>query len=90
MTPDNTDDRTYIHNLLGISDDRATEIADEVRDILIKSRRVDLAIKQLAEKYDPESLLAGLRLMQLIRFNTEQRPSGVLTLHLQGQNAEQN
>jgi hypothetical protein len=30
MTPDNTDDRTHIHNLLGISDDQATEIANEV------------------------------------------------------------
>jgi hypothetical protein len=30
MTPDNTDDRTYIHNLLDISDNRAKEIANEV------------------------------------------------------------
>jgi len=76
--------KIHVHRLVGISDDRATEIVYDVRDTLIRSGRADSGIKQLAEKYDPESLLAGMRVMQLLRHTKK------LDQHMQGQNAELN
>jgi hypothetical protein len=60
-----------IHNALGISDARDTEIATEVIDILTAEKRVDTGVKKLMAVYDAESLLAGMRLMQAIDLNTK-------------------
>lgn len=58
-------------DILGITEERQDEIGKEVTTTLSKSGTVDGGIKILMEKYDPESLMAGMKLMILIKLNNE-------------------
>jgi len=60
-----------IHHALGISDERSEEISKEVIDILTEVGKVDVGAKKLAETYNAEAVLAGVRLYQLIRLNKD-------------------
>jgi hypothetical protein len=58
-----------MHQILGISDEREEEIAKEVITTLTGSGRIDTGTKKLMNRYDAESMLAGMRLMQAINMN---------------------
>jgi len=64
-----TEERIQIHHALGITDEREKEIGKEVFEIVTDAGRVDVAGKRLADKYDGEALLVGMRLMQAIQVN---------------------
>ena len=49
-----------IHKILGINDDRHTEIATEVTAAV---QGGDAAVEAMMRKYDPASLIAGMHLM---------------------------
>jgi len=60
---------TPAHNLIGITDERNDEILNDVIATMTEEKQMDAGIKKLAEKYDPEALLVGMRLMQLMAIN---------------------
>lgn len=62
-------DRIHIHRVLGISDDRQQEISADIFDTITKAKFMDEGIKTLTEKYDPESILAGMRLGAIVQMN---------------------
>ena len=62
---------TQMHHVLNISDKRAEEISKDVITALGAAGQVDKGTKKLMQQYDAESLLAGMRLMQIIRMNGE-------------------
>lgn len=62
---------TQMHHVLGISDKRSEEISKEVTAALVETGKVDEGTRRLMEKYDTESMLAGMRLMALIKLNTQ-------------------
>ncbi len=65
-----TEEVIQIHHVLGISDKRSEEISKEVADTLTESGWIDDGAKKLAETYNEEALLAGMRLMQAIQMNS--------------------
>jgi hypothetical protein len=82
-----------MHHVLGISDERSKEIAKEILDTLTEAGMVDAGTKKLAEKYDAESILVGMRLLQAIQLNDsleEKRSKGQAFVEAFGQNADSN
>lgn len=58
-----------MHQILGISNKREEEIAEEVITTLTAAGRIDTGVKKLMEIYPAEALLAGMRLMQAVNLN---------------------
>ena len=63
------EDTMQIHDILRISSKREKELVAEVMQVLGEEKRMDAGIKRLMKQYDEESLLVGMRLMQIIRWN---------------------
>lgn len=60
-----------MHHVLGISDKRSEEISKEVAAALVSTGKVDEGTRRLMEKYDKESMLAGIRLMAVVKLNEQ-------------------
>jgi len=79
-----------MHRILGISDKRSKEISKEVVDALTTTGMVDAGTTLLMEKYDPESLLVGMRLYQLMDLSRELSGMKKLRVAARVQNAVMN
>ena len=63
------EDKIRIHRVLGISDTRQEEISREIYDTIMHEKLMDVGIEKLMKTYDPESILAGMRLRDIVRIN---------------------
>lgn len=63
------EEKIIAHKVLGISDTRQKEISIEIYDTIMSEKLLDVGIKKLMKKYDPESILAGMRLRDLVQTN---------------------
>jgi len=77
-----------ISQVLGISDDREQEITKYVMETITKETLMDTGIQNLVARYDPESILAGMRLQALVMVNNEASKEHKATI--QRQKADQN
>lgn len=66
-----TDEKPTIYSLLGITPDRGDEIAKDVADIMMSADTASDAFLAIAEKYDTESVLAGIRFQFLINISNQ-------------------
>ena len=55
-----------VHNLGGFPEERLKELDKDVITTLKEAKLMDAEIKKLAEKYEPEALLVGMCLIQLL------------------------
>ena len=78
-----------VHKVFGISDERLEEISKGVFTALTRTNRMDAGMKELAEIYPAEALLAGMRLMQAIDMNRALREKELSDMSRM-QNAELN
>lgn len=68
------DEKQSIYEMLGISDERGKEIAEDVLNIMTSANHGSDAFSNIAKKYDTEGILAGIRfefLLNTIRNNKE-------------------
>ena len=63
--------KILVNKTLNISDARSEEITKDIIDTLMSKKIVDNGIKKLMERYDAESLLAGMQLMRAIDYNAK-------------------
>lgn len=63
--------KILVNKTLNISDTRSEEITKDIIGTLMSVKLIDDGIKKLMERYDAESLLAGMQLMRAIDHNAK-------------------